>query len=103
MFPSGQGYFQLINSDVYGLKDYKFINIDDVVPYLYKFNDIPEHKKKEYRATLKEKIVDNKLVVGYKTAKTFDWLNDELIDYRKLDEQGLCIIVTKDNNPYTNE
>lgn len=61
----------------------KTFSIGDIKPYLFPYSDISEEH--EFLSTC------NGYCSYYWTEETFDWLNENHIDYRGLIEKGLAI------------
>ena len=65
--------------------------IEEVKPYLFPLSDISEKQEHEFLSTC------NGYCSYYWTEETFDWLNENHIDYRGLIEKGLAIDCTNLN------
>ena len=71
----------------------------DFKPYLRPMSSMTEEEQKEYHKTFRVESYGNGYVY-VESAKSFDWLNKNMFDYRGLIEKGRAIKVTEENNPY---
>lgn len=71
------------------------------LPYLRPMSSMTEEEKNEYLNTFKKSIIGTDEEDGRVwTVDSIDWLNAHHFDYRGLNERGLAIEVTEENNPY---
>lgn len=66
------------------------LDITNIKPYLFPLSSMSEEQKKEYENTT---IKDGILTVW--TTGTYDWLNENHFDYRRLISKGLAINATE--------
>ena len=71
----------------------------DFKPYLRPMSSMTEEEQKEYHKTFRVEPYGNGYVY-VESAKSFDWLNKNMFDYRGLIDKGRAIEVTEENNPY---
>ena len=67
----------------------------EFLPYLRPMSNMTEEEKKEYHKTFRAEVYGNGFVY-VESIRSFDWLNENMFDYRGLITKGRAIEVTKE-------